>query len=421
MTSTFLLLAAHFLAAGVWALPADESPPGPLSLTQCLEIAARSQEDVLAAQNNVTIAGSRLSKAKGGFFPQVTLRNNAFVASDDSAFSKPNTGTGLVVSQNFLDGGLREASVTGARYGVDRNRGALIRTRQTTTFNVTSAYYDLLRSQRLSEVSQENVKYSEALRKQILAQADAGESAPVDVFPVEAQLANARVDLLTAENTTRNSALALQSAMGVWPQSGFAIQEVEGGPSVTRSALKDQVDLALQMRADLAAAKADKGAAAASVKSARISIYPRPVITGTYQKDISGGITSDASQIIGGVVFDVFDGGANQAALREARASEDNARLQITQIERGVRTQVEAAYINLTSAQERLKASTVSLDASTKNFEAQKDRYTQGLATTLDLLNAEVQLVTARSSEVRARYDYYTAVAQLEYAVGSRE
>ncbi len=434
MTRFVLVLTFSALCLGTWAAPDNESPPKPLSLAECLEIAERNQEDLLTAQNNLAIAGSRLSRAKGDYYPQVSLRNTAFVIDDKDAApsavvgsglwgamgSRSDTGTALTVTQNFFDGGLRETTVQGARYGVDRNRAALTRMWQTTVFGVTRAYYDLLRAERLAEVSRENVKYNEALREQILAQAEAGEVAPVDVYPVEAQLANARVDLLTAENTARNSALALQAAMGVLPQTGFAIEDVDGEPSITPLPPKEHVDLALQARADLAAVRADRSAAAASVKSARISIYPRPVITGTYQKDISGGITSDLTEITGGVVFDLFDGGANQATLREAKASEDNARLQIIQTERSIRTQVEEAYINLTNAQERLKASTVSLEASTKNFEAQKERYINGLANTLDLLNAEVQLVTARSSEVRARYDYYTAVAQLEYAVGGQ-
>ena len=124
------------------------------------------------------------------------------------------------------------------------------------------------------------------------------------------------------------------------------------------------------------------------------------------------------TQVFGGIVFDIFNGSANRAAYREARAGEANSEAQERQIARDIRAQVEEAYLNLTNARERMAASDVSLEAANNNYLAQKERYAQELGTTLDLLNAEVQVVTAQSDEVQARYDYYIAIAQMDYAVG---
>ena len=90
------------------------------------------------------------------------------------------------------------------------------------------------------------------------------------------------------------------------------------------------------------------------------------------------------------------------------------------QLYKDIQVQVESAYLDLTSAKERLAAAEVGLAAAQENYRVQTDRYGQGLAITLDLLNAEVQRVTAETNEVQARYDYYTAISQLEYAVGSK-
>ena len=87
-------------------------------------------------------------------------------------------------------------------------------------------------------------------------------------------------------------------------------------------------------------------------------------------------------------------------------------------VKQDIQSQVEQAYLDLESANERVAASELSLRSSRKNFEVQEERYKQGLAIPLDLLNAQSELVTAESSAVQARYDYYTAIAQLNYAVG---
>jgi outer membrane protein TolC len=90
------------------------------------------------------------------------------------------------------------------------------------------------------------------------------------------------------------------------------------------------------------------------------------------------------------------------------------------QILKDIHLQVEEAYLNLNNARERMSASIVSLEASNKNYQVQQERYAQGLSTALDLLNAEVQAVTSQNDDVQARYDYYIALAQMEYAVGKQ-
>jgi outer membrane protein TolC len=121
---------------------------------------------------------------------------------------------------------------------------------------------------------------------------------------------------------------------------------------------------------------------------------------------------------VGSIVFDAFDGGANRAALDEAKAAQANSQEQVNELTRQIHAQVEDAAIGVNDAKDRIRAAQSSYDASRKNLDVQIEKYGQGLAITLDMLNAEAQLISAQSSLVQARYDYYIAVAQLEYALG---
>lgn len=397
---------------------ASQKQPEALSLEQCIQLAMQNQLDVILAQNNVTVAKSRAAQARSAYFPQLSIQNNAFVTGSGSVLSKATTGTAFNVTQNIFDGGLREANVLSARYGVAQNTARLTRTIQTVTFDVTKAYYEVLRAKQLAVVAESNVKYTEELRKQVMARIEVQEAAKVDVLPIEAQLANARVNLVSAQNAVRIAALELRRAMGVSPQESFDILPVEPVTPVEIKSLNDYVSTALDARPDVAETKAILGAARASVRAARINLYPRPVISGQYQRQIQGGFTTSGAQIIGGIVFDLFNGGANRAAYKEAVALQANAVQQEAQIVKDIALEVEEAYLNLTSSKERLEAAKIGLEAARTNYEVQKERYDEGLAVTLDILNAEVQLTTAEASEVQARYDYYTALAQLDYATG---
>lgn len=412
------IVAACLALMGSVAVAEEAKPPAPLSLQQVLDLTMKNQTDIITARNNVVIAKGKNSEALAEYLPQLSIQNNAFVWGTGAVLNRSTTGTAFNVSQSVFDGGLREANNIKTRYGVKQNTAGLSRTIQTVTFTVTKAYYEALRSKHLAEVADANVKYTDGLRRQIEEQAKLGAAAKVDVLPVEAQLANAKVSRLSAQNTVRTTSLQLQNAMGLSPTPGFDIQDVPEPQAIDIKPLQNYVSSALTARPDILESKAGSGAARASLRAARINLYPRPVISAEYQKEISGGFTSSSGQMVGGVVFNLFDGGANRAAYKEAQATKANADQQERQMVKDIQADVEEAYLNLDNSKERLAASQVSETAAKANYDAQTDRYSQGLATPLDMLNAEVQLITAQSNTVQARYDYYIAIAQMNYSVG---
>ncbi|MEN6372930.1 MAG: TolC family protein [Armatimonadota bacterium] len=416
-----LLCLTALLAVSTFCNAAEEVQKNKaLSLEECIEIAMRGNVDVLTAKNNVTAAKNRSVSAKSDYLPQMSVQNNAFTWGSDGVLNKTTTGTALTVSQNIFDGGLREANVQSAKYGMTQNTAKLTRTVQTVDYNVSKSYYEVLRARHLAGVAEANVNYNKGLLDQVQARAEVGAAAKIDILPIEAQLASARVSLLSAQNTVRTSAIQLQNIMGLTSQPGFDIAEVDETPAADSMPLDEYVATALKSRPDILENQAAIGSAKALVKSAKISLYPRPAVTAEYQRQVSGGFTTGGTQVVGGIVYNIFNGGANRAAYKEAKANQANAELQEEQMGRDIRSEVEEAYYNLTNAQERVTASALSLKAADNNYQAQKERYSQGLGTTLDLLNAEVQFVTAQSDDVQARYDYYIAVAQMEYAVGKQ-
>lgn len=412
-----LLAPAVIWAVAVLPAIAQEAKAGtPLTLQQCLEIARANQVDVKVAENSVTAAESRSTQAKAAYVPQVSVQNNAF-SSGSGVLMQRKTGTAITATQNIFDGGLREARVAGARHGVTQSEAGLQRTVQAVTFGVTRAYYDVLRAKHLADVAEADVEYNEALKEMVEARAELGAAAQVDVLPVEAQLAAAHVRLLSARNAVQTALVQLQNSIGLSPRSGFDVQDVQEEPNPEIFPLDVYVSTALDSRPDIQQVKAAVGAAQASTKASRISLYPRPQITAEYQRGI-GGLSGESSQVFGGISFDIFNGGANRAAYKEAQANQESAEQRSQQLAKDIEAQVEEAYLNLNNGKDRVAASRLGLDAAQKNFEVQQARYQQGLAIPLDLLNAELQLVTAQTNLVQSRYDYQTAIAQMDFAVG---
>lgn len=415
--SVLLAPAVLWLTALSPAIAQDAKPVTPLSLKECLDIALYNQVDVQVAKNNLDASKSRSTQARADYLPQLSVENNTFNIGSNGVLTERNTGTAITATQNIFDGGLREARVAGARYGVTQSMAGLERTVQLVAFDVTRSYYEVLRAKHLSDVADADVKYNEALKEVVQSRVEVGDAAEVDVLPVEAQLANARVALISAQNSVRTAMIQLQNGIGLSPQRGFDIVDVSEPPNPELRPIDVYVSEAIASRPDVLQVQAGVGAAKASVKSSKIALYPRPRIVGQYEKGV-GGLHGESSQIIGGITFDIFNGGANRAAHKETLANQATAEQRSRQLVKDIQAQVEEAYLNLNDAKERLAASQVGFDAAQRNYEVQQARYKQGLAIPLDLLNAELQVVTAQTNVVQARYDLYTAIAQMDLAVG---
>jgi len=114
----------------------------------------------------------------------------------------------------------------------------------------------------------------------------------------------------------------------------------------------------------------------------------------------------------------IFDGGNLKAIARqisyEIRADEAT----LEQAERVVRSDIEAAYIDVATNAERLDAAQIALDAAQKNYDAAVDSQKAGAYDLLQVLTAQVSLVTAESNQIQALYDYRISDVNLQLVTG---
>ncbi len=177
--------------------------------------------------------------------------------------------------------------------------------------------------------------------------------------------------------------------------------------------------LAVKTRPDLQANQAQIIAAKAEEQSAKVNMLPHVALNATYNNSIDHLSLNDWG-IAGGLVFNLFDGQKTRAEYDQARAAVKSAQVTAMQLAKDIETQVQQAYLNLASAQENLDATELGLEASEKNYEVQEAEYKEGLSTPQNLLDAQVQVATAKNNQVQAQYNYLTAKAALEYATSTQ-
>ena len=120
----------------------------------------------------------------------------------------------VAASQLIYDSGKREANVGLARRNVFASEYGLGDARQSVVLNVTEAYYNLQRNRELVRVQEENVRLAQTTLEAINAQVQAGAAAKTDTFQAESNLANAQINLLSAQNDVRNTGVDAEKRDG---------------------------------------------------------------------------------------------------------------------------------------------------------------------------------------------------------------
>ena len=114
----------------------------------------------------------------------------------------------------------------------------------------------------------------------------------------------------------------------------------------------------------------------------------------------------------------LFTGGLNASRVREAIAAEDQARLQVVQARRQVIEGVTTAWNNLLAARAVIESSREAVRANEIAFDGVEQEAFVGLRTTLDVLNAEQELLNSRLNLVQAERDLYVASYNLLQSMG---
>ena len=130
----------------------------------------------------------------------------------------------------------------------------------------------------------------------------------------------------------------------------------------------------------------------------------------------------DSPESIYGVLrldLPLFEGGLRRAEVREAEARKRQADLSFADVQKTIGLQVAEAYLNVETQKGVLQSLTDQVTFARENFVMVEKQFRFGLASSLDVLDANTLLVTSERELSRARYSYQFAIVQLRRATGS--
>ena len=173
----------------------------PLTLQQCIQLAIENSTDLRNARIDLAIQDLRVKNAKSRYYPDISL-NGRYNFSDkiDFGFERENYDAGVTGQYTLWDNGQREANFSQAKESKNATTSRNEQTKQNLIFQVTQAYYNVLKTQELVNVGQEILARSRENTDRVKAFVQAGIQIEADVATAQVREANDELSLLNNQN-----------------------------------------------------------------------------------------------------------------------------------------------------------------------------------------------------------------------------
>ena len=395
------------------------------ALREVVESTLKTNPRVLAAQAQRRATLQDLEQARGGYFP--TLDVNAGTGEERTSSPQTRalspdttrltrTDAGVLLSQNLFAGFGTVSEVERQTARVAAATSRLAETREDIALKATEAYLEVLKSRELVKLASENLKAHLDIRDKVRLRVQGGVAQKADLQQALGRVAlassalSARAGSLRAAEANYVAIVGKGSGTLIAPPAKQSNTVASGTVDASRltQAIRQASDTAAASNPSLGAAKAEVAAAEASVRSAKSTYYPRVnlELNSVRNNNVSGiRGQSDTDTLMLVMRWNLFRGGsdlAQERAFAERRYAAIDA---AASTQRDVNERVAVALHAKATSEERLGHLRDHARLSAEVLEAYKQQLDLGRRTLLDVLNAENELFSSRSSLAAGQYD----------------
>src|SRR4029453_1630883 len=328
---------------------------------------------------------------------------------------------GITGTQTLFNGFQTGNRTRQAESQVFASRETLRNTDQTVLLSAVTAYMNLLRDGAVLELQRSNLNVLEATLRQTRDRFSAGEVTRTDVAQAESRLAGGRSQLLTAESNYTTSKATCRQVIGVEPGRLTAAMPVDRFSPRTLDGARGR---AATEHPTITIANYNVDAAQFQVKIAEGALYPTLQLQTSVNKSFGSTTNLNALQSFsaqggGQLSVPLYQGGQEYATIRQAKETLGQRRLDLDTARDQVQSNVTQAWGQLAAAKAQIESTTAQVNAAQIPLNGVREEARVGQRTTLDVLNAQQDLVNARVALVTAQRDRVVASYAVLAATGA--
>ena len=352
----------------------------------------------LLAQNRAVLraADEGVAQANAALLPVINWSLDASsTASSQVPGSDFSGSVSMSASLTIYDGGDNQLAIAQQKEVVLGTREALRDVEQQVLFRAVQAYMSVRSTAEFISLRQNNLRVLNQELRAARDRFDVGEVTRTDVALAEASVASARSLLTAAEGDARQAAAEFTAAVGRKPGN---LEPVRPAPVTSGEA--EAIALAQRNHPAVRQAQYAVSADELGIARARTAYVPQARVTAQVGMDFEGNTGRSVGVSVGGPIY---NGGALPSVVRQAMARRDQSRAGLHLATVSVQQQVSNAFAALQVARASLQSTDEQVRAARVAFDGIREEATLGARTTLDVLNAEQNLLNARANVISAQ------------------
>ncbi len=396
-----------------------------MTLERCIELALGNNPQINAAFHDILASDTRIKQVWSNYFPQLSwqtgyTRIRQLQLSD--ALGKNLTFNyfilGQITFQQMLyDFGVTQNQATIKRLDYEAYKTTLGATINDVIYQTKDAYYNLLLAFESKKVAEDTVNKFEMFYNQAKAFYEIGMNPKVDVTIAEVNLSNAKLQLIQADNAVNLAIARLNNIMGVPFIDQYNVQERLQYQPVDITFNK-AVDIAREARPELKLAELKVESANQTLKLVKKSYFPTLSVEGQYQLGGRSWTNNYGYNFGGYLNFPTVNGMLIKNEIQEARYLYDKELANARNTQNQIYLEIQNAFLTLEEKKNQMPVALLGVKQSKENYELSYGRYRVGEANPTELKDAQINYQQAQLSYYTALYQYNSAKAALEKAVG---
>lgn len=401
-----------------------------LTLDEAKATALNNHPQVLAAQNEAAYSNAEITVTRAPYFPAFSAdltgsQGNSLARIGAGALSASRVfnrfGQGVVFSQLVTDSGRTKNLVASSRFQAQVSAQTLQATRYDVVLEVTRSYFAALHAQSVVRVAQATVDARQLFLDQVTILANNNLKSQLDVSFADVNVSEAKLLLLRAQDTVQSSLADLTRALGSDQQMNYQLVDeplVQGPPNKPDALVMD----ALTNRPEIASFRAASDAAMKFADAEKDLIRPSLSLIGAagfLPLINSSGIPTRYETVAMNLDVPIFNGHLFSARREAATYRANEAAQRLRDAQERIARDVRVAWASAMNAFQRIDVTAQFLRQATLALDLAQGRYNLGLASIIELTQAQLNVTQAEIENISAKYDYQTQNAALQYSAGA--
>lgn len=286
--------------------------------------------------------------------------------------------------------------------------------------NTIEAFANLFKAKTAVKLMQENLQQSQQREKDFTNLEKNGLLARNDLLKAQLQTSSVELNLLDAQNSLQLATINMDLMLGLSTSTELELDTTGIEKRNDNRTLEDFLQAAATNRKDMLAVDYRKKAAIADVKSTEAQLYPNLQLTGGYiAADIPKFLTVTNTVNLGlGVSYNIGSLWKTKAKVQQTEARAKEIALTEAMMGDDLERQVNKSYLTLISNRKKIEVYAKAVEQADENYKIIKNKFDNSLATTTDLLEADVAQFQAKLSYTLARADAFVAYHKLLQTAG---